>query len=164
MIVDNALSLPAALLESDAYLLGRVRTRLIRRLAEEHAALGLRIGQGVILICLEELGPLSQRDLAQLLDVDPSDLVRHLDDLEAGGFVERRPDLSDRRRNLLVITAPGQMLRRRYEAMIARVEEEIFGVLEPDDRLTFRRLLRRLATAPAAADAAQMREAREGER
>jgi DNA-binding MarR family transcriptional regulator len=142
---------PATLLESDAFLLGRVRTRLIRRLAEEHAALGLRIGQGVILICLDEVGPLSQRDLALMLDVDPSDLVRHVDSLETAGLVERQADPADRRRNLVAVTEAGRAMRRQYAAMVARVEEELFGVLAPDDRLVLRRLLRQVATAAPAA-------------
>lgn len=156
-----ALGLPPTLLHSDAYLLGRVRTRLIRRLSEGHAELGLRIGQGVILICLDEVGALSQRDLAQLLDVDPSDLVRHVDALEVAGFVARRTDPADRRRNILAITDEGRALRRRYDAMVARVETEVFGVVDAEDRQTLRRILRQIATAPQLEKAP--REGTEGE-
>jgi DNA-binding MarR family transcriptional regulator len=140
--------LPAALLESEAFLLGRVRTRLIRRLIDAHSALGLRIGQGPILTCLDDQGELSQRQLAQLLDVDPSDLVRHVDELQAAGFVARRADPDDRRRNMLAITAEGQLMRQRYDATIRLVEEAIFGGIAAEDRRTLRRILRQIATAP----------------
>ncbi|MFN8533213.1 MAG: MarR family winged helix-turn-helix transcriptional regulator [Dehalococcoidia bacterium] len=139
--------LPTALLESDVFLLGRVRTRLIRRLTEEHLRIGLRIGQGAILICLDEGGPLTQRDLGQLLEVDPSELVRNLDPLEHAGFVQRQPDPLDRRRNILDVTGDGRAMRQTYDMMLVAVQEEIFGVVPPDDRPVLRRLLCRLATA-----------------
>ena len=40
----------------------------------------------------------SQRELADLMHIEPPTLVRHLDRLEADGYVERRPDPDDRRR------------------------------------------------------------------
>ncbi|MCL6647342.1 MAG: MarR family transcriptional regulator [Chloroflexi bacterium] len=146
--VMEELALPEALLGSEVFLVGRVRTRLIRRLAEEHGRLGLRIGHGPLLICLEELGPLSQRELSCLLSVDPSDLVRYLDALEELGYVVRQQDANDRRRNLLAITPAGRAMRARYDAMIAVVEAALFGGLAAEDRMTFRRILRQLAREP----------------
>ena len=40
----------------------------------------------------------SQRELAELMRIEPPTLVRHLDKLADDGLVERRPDPDDRRR------------------------------------------------------------------
>jgi MarR family transcriptional regulator for hemolysin len=50
----------------------------------------------------------SQRELAALMRIEPSTLVRHLDRLEAQGYVERRIDAADRRRLLVYVTAAGR--------------------------------------------------------
>jgi DNA-binding MarR family transcriptional regulator len=140
----RALALPAALLRSEAFLVGRLRTRLVRRLTVEHERIDLRFGHGPILICLDDAGPLSQRDLADLLGVDPSELVRHVDRLEEQRFVERQADLDDRRRKVVQITASGRAMRQRYDRMIAEVEDDMFGALSPGDRASLVQLLARL--------------------
>jgi DNA-binding MarR family transcriptional regulator len=78
-MVSSRVKMPASLLNSEAFMIGRLRGRLVKKLMEEHSKLGLRFGSGTILICIEDIGPLSQRDLCELLEVDPSELVRHID-------------------------------------------------------------------------------------
>jgi MarR family transcriptional regulator for hemolysin len=61
----------------------------------------------------------SQRELAKLMRIEPPTLVRHLDRLEADGYVERRADPNDRRRMRVYVTAVG---RRRF-AELQKVAE-----------------------------------------
>lgn len=136
--------LPAALKTSDAFLLGRLRTKLVRLLAEEHERLGLRLGAGTILICLADLGPMNQRDMADLLDVDPGSVVRVVDQLEERGLAERRADAEDRRRNLVTITQAGRKVREEYGIRRAQIEETIFGGIGPEGRAVLRQLLAEL--------------------
>ena len=46
---------------------------------------------------------LRQRELADLMDIKPMSLVRLLDRLEKGGWLERRCDLKDRRAKLVFL-------------------------------------------------------------
>ncbi|HXJ01040.1 MAG TPA: MarR family transcriptional regulator [Micropepsaceae bacterium] len=72
--------------------------RLIRTRADARArAQGMTRAQWMILVRLERQPGMSQNELASLIEVEPITVGRLVDRLEARGFVERRPDVSDRR-------------------------------------------------------------------
>ncbi len=73
--------------------------RLLRVDADKRAraAHDMTRAQWGILIWLERQPGSSQKELAELLDVEPITVARLIDRLEARGVVERRPDPKDRR-------------------------------------------------------------------
>jgi MarR family transcriptional regulator, transcriptional regulator for hemolysin len=72
--------------------------RLLRMDADRRArAHGMTRAQWGLLIWLERQPGLSQKELAELLEVEPITVARLIDRLEARGMVERRPDPRDRR-------------------------------------------------------------------
>jgi DNA-binding MarR family transcriptional regulator len=72
--------------------------RLLRVDADKRAsAHGMTRAQWGILIWLERQPGLSQKELAELLEVEPITVARLIDRLESRGMVERRPDPKDRR-------------------------------------------------------------------
>jgi len=72
--------------------------RLIRVHADKRArAHGMTRAQWGILVWLERRPGLSQKELAELLEVEPITVARLIDRLETRGMVERRPDPKDRR-------------------------------------------------------------------
>jgi MarR family transcriptional regulator, transcriptional regulator for hemolysin len=58
---------------------------------------GMTRAQWIILFWLERQPGLSQKELAELLEVEPITVGRLVDRLELRGMVERRPDPRDRR-------------------------------------------------------------------
>lgn len=66
---------------------------------------GMTLGRCAVLIQLAQHERPNQAALARILDIGPITLVRLLDRLEAGGFVERIPDPDDRRAHVLALTA-----------------------------------------------------------
>jgi DNA-binding MarR family transcriptional regulator len=64
--------------------------------------------------------PMSMRELAALLVVDPPNLTPVVDDLEEAGLVERQPHPTDRRVKLVVATPAGAALARRANEILAR--------------------------------------------
>jgi DNA-binding MarR family transcriptional regulator len=58
---------------------------------------GMTRAQWVILFWLERQPGLSQKELAEILEVEPITVARLIDRLESRGMVERRPDPRDRR-------------------------------------------------------------------
>jgi len=72
--------------------------RLIRveadKRAREH---GMTRAQWVILVRLERQPGLTQKELAEAMEVEPITVARLIDRMEARGIVERRPDPRDRR-------------------------------------------------------------------
>ena len=72
--------------------------RLLRVDADKRArAHGMTRAQWGILIWLERQPGLSQKELAEFLEVEPITVARLIDRLEGRGMVERRPDPKDRR-------------------------------------------------------------------
>ena len=99
--------------------------RLLRMDVDRRAsAHGMTRAQWALLIWLERQPGLSQKELAELLEVEPITVARLIDRLEARGMVERRPDPRDRRIWRLHLCPPAYpMLREiaRQRAEIARV-------------------------------------------
>ncbi len=72
--------------------------RLMRTEGDKRArAHGMTRAQWVILIWLNRWPGLSQKEVAEFLEVEPITVARLVDRLEARGMVERRPDPADRR-------------------------------------------------------------------
>ncbi len=72
--------------------------RLMRIDADKRArAQGMTRAQWGILVWLERQPGITQRELSELLEVEPISVARLIDRLEARGMVERRPDPRDRR-------------------------------------------------------------------
>ena len=72
--------------------------RMLRTEADRRAkAHGMSRAQWVILLRLDRQPGLSQKELAELLEVEPITVARLADRLEIRGLLERRPDPADRR-------------------------------------------------------------------
>ncbi|WP_369145189.1 MarR family winged helix-turn-helix transcriptional regulator [Streptomyces sp. R44] len=95
-------------------------------------------------------GAMSQRDLAAAMEIDPSQLVAILNELEADGLAERRRDPADRRRHIVEITEAGATALGRVDAAVGAAEREIFGDLTEAEQAVLRGLLDRVVVDPAA--------------
>jgi MarR family transcriptional regulator for hemolysin len=72
--------------------------RLIRVDADKRArAHGMTRAQWVILVRVEDQPGLTQKELAEVMEVEPITVARLIDRMEQRGIVERRPDPKDRR-------------------------------------------------------------------
>jgi DNA-binding MarR family transcriptional regulator len=109
---------------------------------------GLSWRSHVVLLCLNERGQLSQRELANITTVDPSDLVRLLDEMERAGHVQRRPDPRDRRRHALAITPSGAKALRRGQQTLGKATDEILAPLTDTDRKALHNLVNLILGTP----------------
>src|SRR3712207_5312212 len=96
---------------------------------------------------------MSQRDLAEALGLDPSQVVLLVDELTDAGLVERRPSDSDRRTKLVVATAAGRAVRQRAQESVAGAHATQLEGLTRGEQDQLRALLGRLVV-PAGAVAA----------
>jgi len=100
----------------------RWRRTLELRLAEA----GLTDASWLPLVHLQETGGgISQKDLAALVGVDGSSLVRILDFLCREGLVERQPDPTDGRAKLIHLTEKGRARVTEIRRQLGRAEEEL---------------------------------------
>jgi len=88
----------------------------------------------------------SQLSLAQHLGVDRTVMTYLLDDLEAAGLIERRPDPADRRARHVVITEQGVELLATLDERLRAAEAQLLAPLDPKARESFRAGIRLLAT------------------
>jgi DNA-binding MarR family transcriptional regulator len=104
----------------------------------------IRLPHYGVLSVLAYYGPSSQREVADRLHYDASDLVTIVDVLEADGFVARLRDTTDRRRYLLTITPDGQgALVRTLERSVAS-RADFLAPLSEAERVTLLEMLNRL--------------------
>lgn len=116
------------------------------RMKHALGAAGLTPRHAMTLMHLEA-GPVSQRALADRLEVDPSVLVGVLNDLEGEGLAERRRDPADRRRHNVGITPAGQAALAKTNAALDEVEDGMFASLSAQERDHLRALLDRVNTS-----------------
>ena len=98
------------------------------------APLGLRPRHLVALTVLRTRGSSTQQSLAQILEMDGTNVVGLLNDLEASELIERRRSPEDRRRHVVVLTERGTQALDRAEAALAAVEDEVFAALDQEQR------------------------------
>lgn len=128
--------------------------RLTRLRSESALApLGLRPRHLVALTVLRDHGGSTQQGLASVLQVDRTNLVGLLNDLESAGLIARRRAEDDRRRHYVELTAGGAERLREAECALAAAENEVLGALSADERETLYGLLQR-ATAGHVVDCA----------
>ncbi|MFE9689069.1 MarR family winged helix-turn-helix transcriptional regulator [Micromonospora sp. NPDC005806] len=131
------------------YLARRMRLRSESVLAP----LGLRPRHLVALTVLRNADGISQQGLASNLQIDSTNVVGLLNELEAAGLVERRRSAEDRRRHVVSLTESGAKRLNEAECALAAVENEVLGALDADQRETLYELLRQ-ATGGTAANCA----------
>lgn len=102
---------------------------------------GLRRHHATVLTALDESGPSSQADLSRRLWIDPSDLHATLNDLEERGWVARKPDPTDGRRNLVELRKSGGGALERIQKKIDEAQGALLAPLNNKQRKEFDSLL-----------------------
>jgi DNA-binding MarR family transcriptional regulator len=90
-------------------------------------------------------GPLTQRQIADLLHVTPRNVTTLIDALEQTGFVTRTDHATDRRAVLIRLTKKGQAAATRLESEATTLAHDLFGDLSPADLATVIRALDHVA-------------------
>jgi DNA-binding MarR family transcriptional regulator len=135
---------PARLATKPTWLISQVSMHAHRLLTERLAAVGARGYHYRLLAALDEFGPASQAQLGRHTSIDRSDVVAALNDLAAGGLVERSADPADRRRNIITITRTGTAHLERLDRLLRGVQDELLASLSPAERQQLVRLLTRV--------------------
>lgn len=86
------------------HLLTRITRQFSRHFDEELKQLGFTRSQWMVLVAIHVFQGASQRQLADALNMQKAPLGALVDELEQGGWVERRTDPRDRRARMLYLT------------------------------------------------------------
>jgi MarR family transcriptional regulator for hemolysin len=106
--------------------------RLLRVDADKRArAQGMTRAQWGILLWIERQPGLSQKELAELLEVEPISVARLVDRLESRAMVERRPDPKDRRIWRLHICPPAYPELREIHRHRTAMARQLTAGIDP---------------------------------
>ena len=135
--------------------------RLLRINADKRARTqGMTRAQWGILIWLDRQPGISQKELSELLEVEPITVARLIDRLEARGMVERRPDPRDRRIWRLHLQPPAHIALEEINLQRADMAQSITaGVGQHTLDTMIEALLHMKATLSQDAHTAKQREA-----
>jgi DNA-binding MarR family transcriptional regulator len=109
------------------------------------AALDLKIRSYAVLSLACSGAAPSQRELAEFLLLDPSQIVALVDGLEQRGLVQRETDPQDRRSKVIKGTEEGRQLLARAAVATQQAEDQAMSNLTASERGQLRELLRRIA-------------------
>lgn len=87
---------------------------------------------------------ITQAEVARLLGVDRSGMVAITDDLQARGYLIRRPDASDRRVQALAPTEAGRLVFERTRDKVQAHEQKLFAHFSAEEQQTLLALLRKI--------------------
>ena len=118
--------------------------RLISRNFDRRAQkFGLSRSQWQVLAWLKRNEGISQTGLAEILEMSPMTLMRHVDKLEARGLVERRPHPADRRIYKLYLGRQAQATLDRLWALGAETRSEaLTGISRTEEDVLLKALSR----------------------
>jgi DNA-binding MarR family transcriptional regulator len=122
-------------------LLDHLARRMRLRAESVLAPLGLRPRHLVALTVLRGREGITQQALSVTLEMDGTNIVGLLNELEAGNLIERRRSPEDRRRHVVVLTDTGAKRLAEAECALAAVDDEVLGALDVSQREALYNLL-----------------------
>jgi DNA-binding MarR family transcriptional regulator len=129
------------------YLMNWVAIRSRRAFLVALAPLGLQPRQYGLLVVAAASPGATQQQLAERAEIDPSSMVALIDELEAAGLAERRPDAEDRRKRAIHLTPHGEDVLAQARAIATEIGNDLTAPLSPAERAELTRLLRKLTGA-----------------
>lgn len=135
----------SALVDDLSFLLARANALALVTGNAALAEHGLKVRSYAVLTLAAEGRRPTQRELAEFLRLDPSQVVALVDDLQDAGLVARRPDPGDRRVNVVEATDAGRAVAARAREAALAAEEREHAALSLDERELLTGLLRRIA-------------------
>jgi len=111
---------------------GALRRELRRVYDRELAPTGLSLAYAHPLVLIAEHPTMSQRELAERLEIEGPTLVRLLHQLAAMGLVKREQNPNDHRANTLHLTASGRAAARRLRRAMDGVRARLLAAVSDD--------------------------------
>jgi DNA-binding MarR family transcriptional regulator len=135
---------PSRLRALPSWLVNRTAAQANRLVGAVLAAADARRYHYAVLAALDEYGPASQAALGRRCGIDRSDMVATVNELTERGFVERAPDSTDRRRNVVMLTRAGTGQLRKLDRTLARAQDGLLAPLSSADRAQLVDMLTRI--------------------
>lgn len=107
-------------------------------------AAGLSLAQSKLLGLVARLAPCRPSDIATRMGYAPRTVTTALDALEESGWIVRAPHPTDRRAQLVTLTAAGKAQLELVQGPKREAVEQLFGVLSTEEQKQLRELMDRV--------------------
>ncbi len=125
--------------------------RLLRKRFDQRAReVGLTRAQWQVLAYLAMNEGTNQAGLADILEIEPITLSRHLDKMEEAGWVIRRPDPNDKRVRILLLSDQAAGVMAKVRAVGRCLIDEVTAGLRPEDIETMKQGLQHIRNSLSA--------------
>jgi len=125
--MPKALKMPEIDIQDIEYLVCCVAMLWRRLLHVKIKSLDISITEKRILFCIGRYPGYTQIKIANLLDLEPQNLLRELDKLEKKGLIKKSPDTKDRRVNCLKITSKAEKVIQEIQSISDKIKPEILS-------------------------------------
>jgi DNA-binding MarR family transcriptional regulator len=139
------MELPENLSARTSYLLGRAASAVQALGERDLEPLGITPREYSVLAVLAERSPLSQTQVAEILRLDRTTILKLGASLERKGLVSRARDASDARAYAVALTPAGDQLRADAFQLLLACEDRFLAPLKPKEREQLHDLLARVA-------------------
>lgn len=85
-----------------------------------------------------------QAELAEIVQLDKSGVMRHIDQMEQKGYVQRVNDANDRRKKYIVLTDAGKALLDKCKVILNELSSTILKGISDAELLIFKQVLNKL--------------------
>lgn len=138
----------AAMIDDVSFLLARSNAVSLEAASAALRPFGLKPRSYSVLALAVSGSRPSQREIAEYLRLDPSQVVALVDGLETGGLVLRETDPSDRRAKVVVATEEGEKVYAQALGAVRYAESRVLSVLDDAERAMLHKLLDMIAFPP----------------
>ena len=108
------------------------------------APLGINGREAAVLRAIDAGRPVSQGEIARVMNVDRTTMVALIDDLQLKGLVQRRQDPDDRRKNVVELTDAGRGAVQQAAEAVGQAERDFLAPLSAAEAAQFKKTLRAL--------------------
>ena len=128
----------------------RYASRLFKRcfhVYEEKSGMNSKLiqpGYAAILHTLVHKGEMSQKQIAQELEIRPQSLTGSLDKLEESGYIQRKRSEDDHRAQLVSVTEEGRKIEKEMNSLRSKAATEYFQCLSEEEKQQLFTLLSKL--------------------
>lgn len=126
-------------------LLGIVAHRSMNAARGMYREFDLNRSQASVLFVLHQKDTISQKELAEQLNVTAPSITSSIQKMEREGYITREQDRHDQRVMRLALTEKGRSCIQSVKNVADRMEKVLFEDMNPEERLLFRRLLKQMS-------------------
>lgn len=133
---------------------GRLVLRMRRLFDSRLANSGVSLARTKVLMFVEKEGPVRATDIAVCFGQAPRTVTEALDALERDSLIRREPDAQDRRVKRVSVTDEGRRALAETEPLRLKLIDQIFGVLDDEERAQLEKIVVKLTKAVEAEEGA----------